>query len=71
MELSLWEKKLIMQNPEQTPEYCELQNVERLIRNDYWGLKQWQKKGKWQNWRKLPEKKQNLTSSYKILPYFS
>lgn len=33
-----------MQNPEQTPEYCELQNVERLIRNDYWGLKQWQKK---------------------------
>lgn len=33
-----------MQNPEQTPEYCELQIVERLIRNDYWGLKQWQKK---------------------------
>ena len=30
-----------MQNPEQNPEQCELQNVERLIRNDYWGLKQW------------------------------
>ena len=39
-----------MQNPEQTPEYCELQNVERLIGNDCRGLTQWQK---WSNGKTL------------------
>lgn len=69
VELSLWKKNntLIMQNPEQTPEYCGLQNVERLIRNDYRGLTQWQKWGNGKNlektgknWRKLPEKKHKI-----------
>ena len=56
-----------MQNPEQTPEYCELQNVERLIGNDCRCLTQWQKgsNGKnlektGKNWRKLPEKKHKI-----------
>lgn len=34
-------EKKYYSNSEQSPEYCGLQNVERLIINDYWVLKQW------------------------------